>query len=88
MKNKIWFNVKNIHSIKLLKKLNYKFLKSFEIIKLIEFKTYMLQLFKIMRGIYFIFHVFLFESYKENEEKNPLPLKIKKKTLKNRNNIE
>ena len=42
VKNKIWFNVKNIHSIKPLKKLNYKFLKFFEIIKLIEFKTYML----------------------------------------------
>ena len=42
VKNKIWFNVKNIHSIKSSKKLNYKFLKLFEIIKLIEFRTYML----------------------------------------------
>ena len=61
VKNKIWFNVKNICSIKLLKKLNYKFLKFFEIIKLIEFKTYILRLFKIMRDIHFIFHMFLFE---------------------------
>ena len=79
VKDKIWFNVKNIHSIRSLKKLNYKFLKFFEIIKLIEFRTYMLQLFKIMRDIHFTFHVFLFEPYKEDEEENPPPLKIKKK---------
>ena len=41
-------------------------------------RTYILQLFKTMRDIHFIFHVFLFESYKENEEKNSLSLKIKK----------
>ena len=79
VKIKIWLNTKNIRSIKSLKKLNYKFLKPFEIIKLIEFTTYMLQLFKIMRGIYSTFHVFLFEPYKEDEEKNPSFLKIKKK---------
>ena len=36
----------------------------------------MLQLFKTMRDIHFIFHVFLFELYKESEEKNPPSLKI------------
>ena len=81
VKDKIWFNAKNIYSIKSLKKLNYKFLKFFEVIKLIEFKTYMLQLFKIMRDIHFIFHVSLFESYKEDEEKNPLSLEIGKKNI-------
>ena len=34
-----------------------------------------------MRDIYFIFHVFLFEPYKENEKKNPLLLEIKKKNI-------
>ena len=81
VKNKVWLNAKNINSIKSLKKLDYKFLKPFEIIKLIEFKTYMLQLFKIMRDIYFIFHMFLFKSYKESEEENPSLLKIKKKNI-------
>ena len=88
MKNKIWLNAKNICSIKSLKKLDYKFLKLFEVIKLIEFRTYMLQLFKIMRDIYFIFHVSLLKPYKGGEEENPPSLEIKKKTLKDRNDID
>ena len=78
VKNKVWLNAKNINSIKSLKKLDYKFLKPFEIIKLIEFKTYMLQLFKTMRDIHSILHVFLFKSYKVDEEENSPSLKIKK----------
>ena len=68
VKDKVWFNIKNIRSIKSLKKLNYKFLKLFEVIKLIEFRAYMLQLFKIMRGIHSTFHVSLLEPYKRNEK--------------------
>jgi hypothetical protein len=60
--------VKNIKSTRLFKKLNYKYYDFYEIEKLINEQAYKLILFKNMRKIHNVFHVFLLESYKENLE--------------------
>jgi hypothetical protein len=60
--------VKNIKFRKFFKKLNYKYYDSYEIEKLINKQAYKLILFKNMRKIHNVFHVFLLKSYKENFE--------------------
>ena len=82
LKNKIWLNIKNIRSKWLFKKLNYKYHDFFEIIKLINKKCYKLKLFDFMNRIHDVFHMFLLESYKKNNDFNsePLPIKIEKNT--------
>ena len=56
--NKILLNSKNITLNQFVKKLNYKFYKSFEIKKSIEKQFYKLKLFKNFQLIYNVFHVF------------------------------
>jgi hypothetical protein len=60
----VLLNVKNIKITKSFKKLNHKYIESFEILLLIDKQTYRLRLFKSYDLIHNVFHVFLLESFK------------------------
>jgi hypothetical protein len=62
--DKMLLNVKNIKTTKSFKKLNHKYIESFEILLLIDKQTYRLRLSKNYDSIHNEFHVSLLESFK------------------------
>ena len=76
--DKVWLNAKNIRSKRSFKKLDYKYHGPFEIIKLIDKRFYKLKLFDFINKIHNVFHVFLLEPYKKNNDSNneSLPIEI------------
>jgi hypothetical protein len=64
VKNKILLNFKNIHTLKLFKKLDHKYYESFEMQDLVEKQTYKFNLSHTFR-IHNVFHVFLLKSFKK-----------------------
>ena len=62
-------NSKNLISIKLIKKLNYKYYDSFEINKFIKKQLYKLKFFKIFRSMHNVFYVLLLKSFKKQIKK-------------------
>ena len=74
LKDKVWLNSKNIKTVQLSKKLDYKYFGSFMVLKPIEKQTYWLDLPKTFWRVHNIFHVFFLEPYKtpsEQEEAKP-----------------
>ena len=65
VKNKILLNSKHIKTTKSYKKLDYKYLKSFEIELSIDKQAYRLRFSKSFKSIHNVFHVFLLKSYRE-----------------------
>jgi hypothetical protein len=57
-------NVKNIKITRSFKKLNHKYIESFEILLLIDKQTYRLRLSKSYDSIHNVFHVSLLKSFK------------------------
>ncbi len=68
VKDKVLLNSKNIKTNKSSKKLNHKYLKSFEVGLSIDKQTYRLRLSKCYQLIHNVFHVSLLESYRERIE--------------------
>jgi hypothetical protein len=65
IKNKVYLCVKNIKSIQLSKKLDYKYYESYKINMFINKQLYRLKLFVNIKKIHNVFHVFLFEFCKK-----------------------
>jgi hypothetical protein len=68
VKDKVLLNSKNIKTNKSSKKLNHKYLKSFEMKLSIDKQTYRLRLFKSFWSFHNVFHVFLLKSYRKRFE--------------------
>jgi hypothetical protein len=67
--NKVYLCVKNIKSIRSLKKLDYKYYESYKINMFINKQLYRLKLSINMRKIHNVFHVFLLKFCKDLAEK-------------------
>jgi hypothetical protein len=71
--DKVFLNVKNIISIRLFKKLNYKYYDSYTINESINKILYKLNLSSIMKNIHDVFHVFLLKfANDKNDETSSL----------------
>ena len=60
----------NIRILRLKKKIDHRQLSFFEIVKKINTQTYEFDLFEQYKFIYFVFHVFLFESWYSRDDAN------------------
>ena len=65
IKDKVFLLIKNIDTTRLLKKLNYKIIKSFQIIQKIE-DSYELYLLKLMTRKHSVFHLLLLKKTEED----------------------
>jgi hypothetical protein len=72
----VFLNVKNIKITRSFKKLNHKYIESFEILLSINKQTYRSRLFKSYDSIHNVFHVFLLESFKVRFDESSIFLSI------------
>jgi hypothetical protein len=74
--DKVLLNVKNIKTTRSFKKLNHKYIESFEILLSIDKQAYRLRLSKSYDSIHNVFHVSLLESFKARFDESSTSLSI------------
>ena len=69
-------NAKNIKTTRLSKKLNHKYVRSFEVLTSVEKQTYYLRLSVAFNFIHDVFHVSLLESFRKRIDNSSILLSV------------